>query len=553
MKFPATRSRWRRMSHPAFPSSARSFLLVYAIGVVGCASAQVPSSAAPPAASEDSLPRLVLLLTVDAFRADYMDRWPGQMTGGVERLFRGGAYFPMAIHDHALTSTAPGHAVIGSGRFPGSTGIISNAEGVGGEEFPLIAGVGFGASPSDFQGTTLADWMSQHDRRTRVFATSYKDRSAILPVGRRVADVYWYSGSGLFTTSTYYRKELPEWVQAFNARGLAWDYADRTWNLLLPESEYPEPDSEPAENLGQGFTFPHTSGDTPRYAPTVLRATPWVDELTLQFALAGFHALGLGRGPQTDFMAVGLSGTDPVGHTYGPDSREVHDQVLRLDRQLGAFLDSIFAVVGEHRVLIVLTSDHGLTPLAGVVRPGRTGARYRVTTTSVLAPIRAELAQRGVDPSAVQIDFGVVNVDSQALRAGGVDPDSVISKIAATARITPGIARVDRPSELARADTVNDYVARRWLHTLAPQMPGALVLTVAPGSYWSGTGEANHGGPHADDVTIPLVFFGRPFVQQRLVSPARPVDIAPTLARVLGLTPAERLDGVVLDAALRKR
>lgn len=553
MKFAAmSNRRLRRMSHGAFfASAARSFLFAFAIGVVGCASAQEPASIARPAASADSLPRLVLLLTVDAFRADYVDRWLGQMTGGLQRLFRGGAYFPIAIHDHALTSTAPGHSVIGSGRFPGSTGIVSNAAGIRDEDFPLIAGVGFGASPSDFQGTTLADWMSQHDRRTRIFATSYKDRSAILPVGRRVADVYWYSGSGLFTTSTYYRKELPEWVQAFNGRGLPWVYADRTWNLLLPESEYPEPDSEPAENLGQRFTFPHTAGDTPQYAPTVLRATPWVDELTLQFALAGFHALGLGRGPQTDFMAVGLSGTDPIGHTYGPDSREVHDQLLRLDRHLGEFLDSIFAAVGEHRVLIVLASDHGVTPLSGVIRQGRTGDRHRVTTTSILAPIRAEFAERGIASSAVQIDFGIVKVDRQALLAGRVNPDSVISKIAARALLTPGISRVDRPSELARADTVNDYVARRWLHTLEPGTTGVLLLTVAPGSYWSGTGEANHGGPHADDVTVPLVFFGRPFVQRRLSSPARAVDIAPTLARVLGLTPAERLDGVVLDAALR--
>ncbi|MGI8618501.1 MAG: alkaline phosphatase family protein [Gemmatimonadaceae bacterium] len=491
------------------------------------------------------------MLTVDGLRADYVDRWLGQMTGGLGRLFREGAYFPVAVHDHAITATAPGHATIGSGRFPGSTGIRSNAEGVGSRSFPLIAGIGIGAGPEDFRGTTLADWMIAHDRRTRVFSASYKDRAAILPVGRSAANVYWYSGGGLFTTSTYYRQELPAWVDSFNARGLPREYAGRTWTLLLPESEYPEPDSVPTENLGGGFAFPHTADDLPRYVPTLLRATPWADELTLQFALAGVRALDIGTGPQVDFMSVSLSGTDLVGHTYGPDSREVHDQIMRLDRKLGEFLDSLFAIVGEQRVLIALTGDHGFASLgAAPARPGIADV-FRISTTALLAPIRAGLTKRDIDPFAVQIDFGMVHVDREALIRAGIDPDSLVREVATRALSTPGIERADRPSDLAKVDTIGDHVARRWVHTLGSEHTVPLVLTTKYGSFWSGTGDANHGSPHSYDVQVPLLFHGRPFVQRRISDQVRVVDLAPTIARALGVTPMERLDGVTLNAALR--
>ena len=153
---------------------------------------------------------LVLLLTVDQLRPDYLERWNTQFTGGFRRLLDEGILFSKAAQDHGITETAPGHASTLSGRFPYSTGIASNSAGVNTNEAPLVDSEGVGASPFRFVGTTLADWMAAADPRTRVLSVSRKDRSAILPIGRGKYPVFWYAQrSGKFTTSTFYADTLP--------------------------------------------------------------------------------------------------------------------------------------------------------------------------------------------------------------------------------------------------------------------------------------------------------------------------------------------------------
>ncbi|HEX7941573.1 MAG TPA: alkaline phosphatase family protein, partial [Gemmatimonadaceae bacterium] len=194
-------------------------------------------------------PTLVVLVTIDQFRADYLDRFGPQMTGGIARMMRDGARFTDAHHDHAITETAPGHATLLSGRFPRSTGIMMNSIGVSDQTKPLLAGAyGMGASPKRFKGTTLADWLRAADPRSRALSVSMKDRAAILPIGTSKSDVYWYSPDGLFSTSSYYRDSLPSWVGAFNDRHMAQSYAGKHWTLLLADSAYREVDSVAVES-----------------------------------------------------------------------------------------------------------------------------------------------------------------------------------------------------------------------------------------------------------------------------------------------------------------
>ena len=196
-------------------------------------------------------PSLVVLITIDQMRADYLDRFASQMHGGLARLANGGARFTDAHHDHAITETAPGHASLLSGRFPRSTGIMMNRIGVDDADAPLTAGAyGTGASPKRFIGTTFADWLRAANARTRTLSVSMKDRGAILPIGRSKSDVYWYSADGRFTTSTYYRDALPKWVNGFNERRLPQSYAGKSWTLLLPDVAYAETDSVPVEGGG---------------------------------------------------------------------------------------------------------------------------------------------------------------------------------------------------------------------------------------------------------------------------------------------------------------
>lgn len=205
---------------------------------------------------------------------------------------------------------------------------------------------GRGRHRRGFRGTAFFDWLHAAEPGARALSVSRKDRGAILPLGRARQQVYWYQ-SGSFTTSRYYADSLPAWVRDFNAQRIPFRAAGTAWTLLLPDSDYPEPDSEPWENGGHDFTFPHRIPADGARAASVLTTVPMMDSLTLAFALAGVRALDLGSRGATDLLAVSLSSTDAVGHTYGPDSREIHDQVLQVDRYLGWFFGQLFVRFGE--------------------------------------------------------------------------------------------------------------------------------------------------------------------------------------------------------------
>lgn len=508
--------------------------------------------AAPPAAAvaASQRPTLVVFITVDQLRGDYHDRFASQLRGGLARLYRG-AVFTDAHQDHAITETAPGHASTLSGRFPASTGILMNSAGVSDPQAPLVGGGGPGASPFRFRGSTLIDWMRVDDERSRALSVSRKDRGAILPLGRAHQPAFWYPGDGRFTTSDYYADTLPSWVQEFNARRLPQAYAGRAWTTLLPGGDYVEPDSGVLENRGKDFLFPHVlPADTTRAVAAIV-GFPWMDELIADAALAGLQAMELGTGPQTDLLAVSFSTTDAVGHAYGPDSRELHDQILRLDVVLGRFLDSLYTLRDSSRVIVALTSDHGVAPLPEVRSryANQGGTRYdaralRAAGDSVLRAFR-------VPDSAVTMADEMVHVDRAALARAGVPADSMIDAYAAALRRVHGIARVDRWRDLAGLDTAKDEVARRWLHMISPDLAPELVVTIAPYSVSTTQTSFSHGLPYEHDSHVPVVFYGAPFRAGRYDAFTRVVDMAPTLAAVLGIQPTEPLDGRVLQAALR--
>ena len=518
--------------------------------ILGCAAFLVAAThATAQQTAPKTRPSLVVLITIDQMRADYLDRWSGQLKGGLVRLRNGGAMFTNANHDHAITETAPGHATLLSGRFPRSTGISANSAGVVDDSAALIGAPNTpGASPRRFRGTTLVDWLTAGDKRTRALSVSMKDRGAILPIGRSQQSVYWYLLDGRFTTSRYYADTLPTWVRKFNARHLAQGYAGKSWTLLLPTSEYKEPDSVDFEGAGKDFLFPHLL-PADSTAPSLIRVMPFMDDMTTALALDGVNALGLGKGPQTDVLAVSLSATDIIGHRFGPDSREMHDNILQLDRNLGVFLDSLYKLRDSSRIAVVLTADHAIGSIPEIA--GRTVQPLpeRVDLFDVLQPIRVRLAPKKLDTS-IGLDGAVLWIDRPAFKAAGVNADSVVKVFVDRARQTPGIARVDKFSSLA-ADTLKDPIARRWTHQFMPGDPVEMVVTLTPYSIGFPTIVATHGSPYDYDTHVPLIFYGPWFRTGRYEESVRTVDIAPTLATVAGVKPSERLDGVVLTRALK--
>jgi arylsulfatase A-like enzyme len=263
----------------------------------------------------------------------------------------------------------------------------------------------------------------------------------------------------------------------------------------------------------------------------------------------------------TDVLAVSLSATDAVGHRFGPDSREMHDQVVRLDRALGAFLDTLFTLRDSTRVLVALTADHGVQSMpearAAAARPVAAGdgaapaTPRRVTLDSAADAVSRWLRERGAREEAFAFESGAMFLDRASLRRAGVSERQLLDVAARAVRATPGVLRVDRVADLARADTARDAIARRWRHMLPPDYAVPLVVTLQPGSVWGSRLAGEHGTPHDDDARVPLVFWGAAFRPGRYPGRVSVVDLAPTLARVLGVAPTERLDGRVLTEALR--
>ena len=499
-------------------------------------------AAVPP--SPPIQPRLILVLTVDQLRPDYLPRWRSQWTGGFRRLLDQGAVFLDGRQDHALTETAPGHATILSGRHPSHTGIATNDLGVPDSTVKLLeVERGTGASPRRFRGTTLVDWMRSADSGLRFLSVSRKDRGAILPIGRSRGPVFWYA-DGLFTTSTWYADTLPAWVKEWNARGGPARLAGQSWGLLLPDSAYVEKDDEPWEHNGKDTVFPHVLPGDPAQAVEQLADRPWIDSLTLDFALDGVKALGLGSRSRPDLLAISLSATDGIGHEWGPDSREVHDHLLRLDRWLGSFLDSLETLVGRNQVLVVVTADHGVTPFPELaLEQGRPAGRIPLTRL-----VQSTNPRVG---SALSQSSGLILVDTIRLRAARVNRESLATAFASQVQKLPGVVDAWTPGTLG-APLPSNVGAARWRRSLPADLPWLVAAVARPGYIWSGSpGSTTHGTGNPDDVDVPIVFMGPGVRAGFHPDTVSTVDIAPTLARELGVKPSEKLDGRVIKPAFR--
>ncbi|HSU66928.1 MAG TPA: alkaline phosphatase family protein, partial [Tepidisphaeraceae bacterium] len=303
-------------------------------------------------------PALVLLVAIDQFRYDYLTRFRSEYTGGLKLLVDRGAVFVNANLEHYPTVTAIGHSTMLSGATPATSGIIGNdwydrASGkrvtsVSDDQTKLLGGGGGrGSSPRRLLVSTVGDELKRSSSAgSKVLGLSLKDRAAILPAGRMADAAYWYSeDTGEFVSSTYFFPEVPGWVREFNNQKLADTFKGKTWL--------------DAANGQKERGIAATIG--PKFYSTIY-GSPYGNDLLESFAERAMEAEQLGRRGPTDLLSVSFSSNDSIGHTYGPDSPEVHAVAIAVDRTIGRFLSFVDRTVGLNKVLVVLTSDHGVAP-----------------------------------------------------------------------------------------------------------------------------------------------------------------------------------------------
>lgn len=537
-------------------------LALLAATVLGCSSG-LPM-AVPADAPEGSVEGLVLVFVIDQLRADELDP---ELPGGLGWLAREGRFFTDAAVGHAHTETCPGHAVILSGRHAGPAGIPGNVfvQRESGEtrycvEDPnpataTLHGDG-GRSPRWLRVETLGDWMRGADPGSKVYAVSSKDRAAIMLGGRRATGAFWFrsaEGAG-FTTSRYYRRDLPEWVKRFNRRDF-FDEAPRMWTHAtapLPSGRRDDYALE-SDRFGRGSPHPLLLGEDEADDAERFTWSPWGDEVVLRFAkeLIEGERLGQRRG-HLDLLAVSLSSFDYVGHLHGPESHEALDALQRLDAWLEDFLDDVEDEVDQDKLWIAVTSDHGVTPIPEWLHETGRGKcpipGGRADSRALAAGLNAHLEKNfaHADGEWAQRSGYRFTVNRSFAAERQVAVDEIVAEAKSYLEKQPGIRRVWTAAEIQAGSGPEPY-ATLYANSWDPERGGDFEIQAEPTClYTSYPTGANHGSPYPADRNVPLVFYGPGIEKGRISGEVATVDLAPTLAEHLGIPPPKVLDGRAL-------
>jgi len=393
----------------------------------------------------------------------------------------------------------------------------------------------------------------------KAIAVSLKDRAAILMAGRRGDAAYWYeTAQGRFITSTYYMNKAPGWLVQWNDRRLPDSYAGKAWKRLLPDEavyeKYAGPDAVEGEFDRQDIVFPHLirsiPGDPLFYDD--LRRTPFADEVTLSVALEAMKAHQLGRDEYPDLFAVGFSATDIVGHTYGADSQEVMDQVLRLDLMLGQLFKEVDRTVGLANTLVVLTADHGSLPLVEALQAKGIDAR-RESPQVLNRAVRNAFSRKfpGVEGLIANFSAPHFYLDEDVIRQHHLDRQDVertgIDALMSTGLVEHVYTQSDLLSDGATTDPFRKLFQNAFFQTRSPHLSDLVkkyaYLSTLPG----GTG---HGTAWDYDRHVPIVFMGNGIKPGVYEAECGPEDIAPTLAHILGLNYPREEDSRLLSEML---
>ncbi len=553
--------------------------LLASFWAVGVGMAQAPTTKTVALKAPAARPRLVVVIVVDQMRADYVDKFRGQWSGGLKRLVDEGAWFRGAAYPYAATETCPGHATIATGAFPMDHGLVANAwwdrdtaKMVTCTSDPNVKNTAYaggttkgGDSAWRMLLPSYAEELKfQTGGATRIVTFSLKARAAIPLAGHKADAVTWFDPSGAWVTSSPYGS-MPFIEEFVKQHPVSADYG-KTWSLSLPENRYlyDEKAESAATVNGWGNEFPFAlRGKEGSSAPDQAfyeqwATSPFADTYLTKLSEAAVDSLGLGKSGATDFLGIGYSSTDHVGHTFGPRSWEIQDMLVRLDKDLGELFAHLDQKVGRGNYVVALTADHGVAPIpADMKKTGfDTGVLSLVDLQSrmeqALEPFN--LAKQPIARIAGNEVYFSPNIYGQLRH----DPAAIKALIDVTLS-TPGVAEVFRAEELSggfktvsqtRTAAQLGYFAGRSGDMYVLQQPYWLTSGSADGSKrQTGTG---HGTPYYYDQRVPILLMGFGIHPGEYFEAITPADIAPTLGALTGVTLATH-DGRVLGEALEKR
>ncbi|WP_114790688.1 alkaline phosphatase PafA [Niabella yanshanensis] len=500
-------------------------------------------------------PKLVVGLVIDQMRWDYLYRYYDryEATGGFKRMLNEGFSCENTFINYIPSYTAIGHTTVFTGSVPALHGIAGNnwidqasGKNVYCTDDSTVQGVGSNSSagkmsPRNLLATTITDELRLATNfQSKVIGVSLKDRASILPAGHNPTGAFWFDDvNGDFITSTWYMNELPKWVKDFNAKDEPGRLTATPWTTLYPINTYKQSTADDVKWEGKfkGETttaFPHHLKDVYKTDKDVIRSSPYGNTLTLDFAKAAIEGNNLGGGTATDFLTINCASTDYVGHKYGPNSIEIEDVYLRLDRELGAFYKYLDQKLGKGNYLVFLTADHGAAHAINFMKEYKMPAEFlelKKITTSLNDALKAQFGAEKIVLSNTNYQ---INFNKKVIKEQKLDYDAIKKASLKFLKDVPELQFVIDVENIG-AEPVPEVVKQMTINGYNNKRSGTIQLIPYPAWFeggYGGTG-TTHGTWNPHDTHIPLVWMGWGIKPGKSNREVYMTDIAPTVAALL--------------------
>ena len=517
-------------------------------------------------------PKLVVGIVVDQMRYDYLYRYYDKFgTGGFRRMMDGGFNARNNHYHYAATYTGPGHAAIYTGSAPALNGIVGNdfyernlgrlmycAEDT---SVSTVGNTGTAGkmSPRNLLVTTIGDQLKlATDGRAKVVGIALKDRGAILPAGHTANAAYWFdSKDGNFISSTFYQKELPQWVQDFNGRKLPEQFITQKWEPTLTANQYTEstPDDEPYEASMAGEdkpVFPHSfavQAGGLKYEP--LRTSPYGDQITKEFALAAIKGEQLGQHDVTDMLCLSFSSPDYIGHAFGTHAVETEDNYIRLDRQLADVFAQLDATVGKGQWLAFLSADHGVVDAPGFLQQNRIPAGTR--GYAEIGDLVKTTLEKAYGPGQWMLSYinQQIYLNHNLLTEKKIAMQEVYELLRTALLKQKAIVNVINLHNLG-AEALPELQANLFRNVNHPNRSGDFYVMQPPGWIEGRSKGTTHGTVYAYDTHVPFLLYGWGVKPGQTLRRTHVHDIAPTITALLSLLEPSGCIGNPVEEAISK-
>ena len=519
-------------------------------------------------AQKSDAPKLIVGIVIDQMCYEYLYRYQDKFgKNGFRKIMEKGTNCRNMEYNYVPTYTGPGHASIYTGTTPNNHGIVGNewferetgAE-IGCVEDKKMQSIGTNSaygmcSPKNLKTNTITDQLKLTYPSAKVISMSIKDRGAILPGGHLSDGSYWYDyATGKFITSSFYKKELPNWVVDFNSKNQVDSYMQKTWNTFLDISAYVEsgPDNSPYENLLPGKTTPTFPYDlkTMNSSGTnysVFTTTPFANTYLTDLAIQSLNAEELGKNSQTDMLCISYSTPDIVGHSFGPYSVEMEDIYIRLDLEIARLITELEQTVGKNKFVLFITADHAVVPVPQYLVDKKLPGGY-VFLEENMADLKSAVALKfGQDVILAQENLNIY-LDHTAIASLNLNKKVVADFVAESVAQWEGVKSVYTAEQLMQAGNDDEWreMVRKGFHAkesgdvLFILEPGFLPKSVKSENTHKGT---SHGSAFNYDTHVPLIWFGKGIPKQEVFRKIVIADISATLTHLLFLQRAGAMTG----------